>query len=143
MKKVISLLICGILLAGMLPIASFAAIKEEVTVMPMYNNTTNVTSRFVIEEGVAKLTVAYVGKFNTLTRGVITSKIQVQTSNGWVDVNNGELNNEWVDESTNITFSITHTQEVPRGTYRALITFEMYGTGGSADIIERTYEYTY
>ena len=128
---------------GIFTVIPFAAIKEEGIVMPMYNNVSNVTGLFVIEEGVAKITVGYVGYFNITTSARITTKLQVQTANGWADVNNGEPNNAWVDESTNFMFSITHTQEVPSGTYRALITYELYGTGGAADVIEREFEYTH
>ena len=143
MKKIVSLLICGILLIGIFTVPSFAAIKDEGIVMPMYNNTSTVTNRFVIEEGIAKVTVGYVGKYNKLTSARITTKLQVQTSSGWVDVNNGQANNQWVDVSTNITFSTTHTLSVARGTYRALITYEMTGTGGATDVITKTLEYSY
>ena len=143
MKKIVSLLICGVLLMGIFTVIPFAAIKEEGIVMPMYNNTSNVTTRFVIEEGIAKVTVGYVGKYNKLTRAVITTKLQVQTSSGWVDVNNGEPNNQWVEDRTTITFSQTYNLEVARGTYRAVINFEMYGTGGAADVIPKTLEYSY
>lgn len=143
MKKIVSFLICGILLMGIFTVSPFAAIKDDGVVMPMYNNTTNVTNRFVIEEGIAKVTVAYIGKFNTLTRAVITTKLQVQTSSGWVDVNNGEPNNQWVEDCTTITFSKTYNLEVPSGSYRALISYQMYGTGGAADVISKTLEYSY
>ncbi len=143
MKKIVALLITAILMMGIFTVTPFAAIKDDGIVMPMYNNTSNVTTNFLIEEGIAKVTVGYVGKFNKLTRAVIKTKLQVQTSSGWVDVNNGELNNEWVEDRTTIMFSETYNLEVPRGTYRAVINFEMYGTGGAADIIPKTLEYTY
>ena len=143
MKKIVSLFICALLFIGVLPISSFAAVGGGNVVMPMYNNVANVTGRFVIEEGVAKITVGYVGYTNITTSARITTKLQVQTSNGWLDVDNGEPNNEWLDESTNSVFFITHTREVPSGTYRALITYELYGTGGAADVIEREFEYTH
>ena len=143
MKKIASLLICGILLMGIFTVTPFAAIKDEGVAMPMYNNTSNVTTNFLIESGIAKVTVGYVGKFNKLTRAAITTKLQVQTSSGWVDVNNGEPNNEWVEDCTTIMFSEAYSLEVPRGTYRAVIDFEMYGTGGAADVITKTLEYTY
>ena len=143
MKKIVSLFICALLFIGVLPISSFAAVGGGNVVMPMYNNVANVTGRFVIEEGVAKITVGYVGYTNITTSARITTKLQVQTANGWADVNNGEPNNEWLDESTNSVFFITHTREVPSGTYRALITYELYGTGGAADVIEREFEYTH
>ena len=144
MKKFVSMLILAVLLVGMFSISSGAAVKDTVVIEPLYNNSISVTNNFVIEEGgIARLTVGYTGKFGKFTSARITSKLQVQTSSGWADVDNGEESCEWVDESTNVIFTTTHTLEVSRGTYRALITYELYGTGGATDVIERTIEYTY
>lgn len=140
MKKFVSMLVLAVLLVGMFSIVSGAAVKDDAVLEPLYNNALNVSSSFVIEDGgIAKISLSYGGKFGKLTSARITSKLQVQTSSGWADVDNGE----WVDESTNVIFTTTHTLEVSRGTYRALITYELYGTGGAADVIEHTYEYTY
>ena len=140
MKKLVSVLICCILLVMALPISAFAKNNEAT---PYWNNVIRVNYDFNINSsGKATVYVSYVG-YTGLTGATVTTKIQKQQTNGsWVDVDINTTNNEWIDTSSGITFSTSHSVVVSRGTYRALIEYEIRGskpTDTISDIIERTY----
>ena len=141
MKKLISLILCLALL-GAFPIISYAASGSNIT--PFYNNTIKTTVNFVINEsGNATVDISYIGYSGIMTAAKITTKIQKLESSSWADVSIGTADNTWVDESTNFVFSTSHSVGVSRGTYRAVVTFEISGTGGATDVITRDVEYTY
>jgi len=140
MKRTICLIVCCLLFAAVLPVSAFA---NESEVTPYWNNVIRVNYDFNISSGgEATVHVSYIG-YTVMTGATITTKIQKQQTNGtWVDVNIDEENNEWVDTSSSITFSTSHSVTVSRGTYRALIDYEIRGskpTDTVSDIIERTY----
>lgn len=140
MKRIICLLVCCLLFVAIVPVTAFA---NDTEITPYWNNALRVNYGFNIDSnGEATVTVSYIG-YSGMTGATITSKIQKQQTNGtWVDVDIDTANNEWVDTSSNITFSTTHSVTVPRGTYRALIDYEIRGskpTDTISDIIERTY----
>lgn len=140
MKRIICLLVCCLLFAAIVPVTAFA---NDTEITPYWNNALRVNYGFNIDSnGNATVTVSYVG-YSGMTGATITSKIQKQQTNGtWVDVDIDTENNEWVDTSSNIMFSTTHSVTVPRGTYRALIDYEIRGSNPTdtiSDIIERTY----
>ncbi len=140
MKRIICLLVCCLLFAAIVPVTAFA---NDTEITPYWNNAVRVNYGFNIDSnGKATVTVSYVG-YSGMTGATITSKIQKQQTNGtWVDVDIDTENNEWVDTSSNIMFSTTHSVTVPRGTYRALIDYEIRGskpTDTISDIIECTY----
>ena len=140
MKRIICLIVCCLLFAAIVPVSAFA---NDSVVTPYWNNVIRVTYNFDIDSnGKATITVSYIG-YSGMTGATITSKIQKRQTNGtWVDVDIDTDNNEWVDTSSNITFTTSHSVTVSRGTYRALIDYEIRGskpTDTISDIIERTY----
>ena len=140
MKRIICLIVCCLLFAAIVPVSAFA---NDSVVTPYWNNVIRVTYNFDINSnGKATITVSYIG-YSGMTGATITSKIQKRQTNGtWADVDIDTANNEQVDTSSNITFTTSHSVTVSRGTYRALIDYEIRGskpTDTISDIIERTY----
>ena len=144
MKKLIVTLICFVLLIGVMSTPALAAIGDSAS-EPYYNNALRINSKFSIDsDGVASVYVSYTGRSGVTSSVYITSKIQKQNSNGsWSDVNNGMTNNLWIDASTNVRYSNTHTLTVSRGTYRAVINYTINGSGGVADVQEDIISYTF
>jgi hypothetical protein len=57
----------------------------------------------------------------------------------WTRVNIGYDNNTWTDSTTNISYSNTFNTDLQSsGTYRVTTTFTVSGSGGAADVIEKT-----
>ena len=101
------------------------------------NNTNNTYEYFNISSGEATVYARYVGYQNITTGAQIDIKIQRKVLFTWVDVNNGQPNNTWTDYVTGYQESVTHSLQLPgRGNYRALITYTVYGYGGSPDVID-------
>ena len=144
MKKLIIIIITLGLLSSIFSITTSAAIKDD-EIAPLYNNVLLEKTTFTIDSnGNAIISLLYRGKTGANSTAVITSKIQKNVSGTWVDVDNGQSNNQWVDESTSTVFSLNHSvQLTSRGTYRAVVVYEISGTGGATDVIERTIEKTY
>ena len=145
MKRVFLAILCCVLLIGSIPVASFAAMGGGEIAVPLYNNTLMVNSRFSINSsGVATVTIMYVGKAGVTTGATIVTKVEKQNANGsWSIVDIDTEDDVWVDVTTTISLSTTHTVTVPRGTYRAVINYTISGTGGAADTVEDIIEYTY
>ena len=144
MKRFVTFFITFVFCIACFGITVNAAAREDI-VLPMYNNTAVATTTFNINEnGVASVSVSYGGKYGQSVSAVITSKIQKNESGTWVDVDIDQPNNQWVDESSMSFYSTTHTHQLTsRGTYRAVVVYEISGTGGATDVIERTIEKTY
>lgn len=144
MKKMVLILIFSMLFSSFISISTSAAAYDE-EIMPWYNNVTNIVVTLTIgSNGNATLKVSYVGSRNVTTHARITSKIQQNLSGTWVDININQPNNEWIDESTSSVFTKNHSvQLTSHGTYRAVVVYEISGTGGATDVIERIIEKTY
>lgn len=145
MRKILSLIICVVLLGCVFAIGTSAAVPDESAVMPCYNNTIMTKSNFNIDEnGVATVTVSYFGYNGVTLGGKITTKIEKLISGNWVTVNIGTTDNTWIDESSSVNFRTTHTvQLTSSGTYRAVIEYRVWGNGGAEDVIPATIEKTY
>lgn len=140
MKRIITLILTAVILFT-LAVIPIAAVNYDDQVAPCYNNTMRATARFQIaDDGLATITLNYVGHPSYVTGATITSYVQKSTSSGWVDVSGAS----WIDEATAVTKTIQHTvQLTSRGTYRLVFEFEIRGTGGAADIISDNIEDTY
>ena len=94
--------------------------------------------------GSAEVTVQYNGNPNTFTYAHITAKIQKQVFLFiWTDVA-VNANNQWVVDSYNLNDYITLDHQLDStGTYRAIITVDIYGTGNSTDSFNDTIQDTY
>lgn len=138
MKKIITIALVLIMLLTMSSITVFA---NDYSVMPCYNNTISANVHFDIDEnGLADLSLRYIGYQNCATSGTITSKIQKKGLLGWSDVSGAS----WVDECTGFMYSANHSYQLTSsGTYRLVYEFVIRGTGGADDVISDTIEKTY
>lgn len=117
------------------------------TVQPLYNNTASVSTAFVIDDnGVARTSVSYQGY-----KGVTTSaRIEIQIKKkgflglSWSVVNIGEPNNVKVYELNGYMGSELYEFQLnSKGTYKAIIKYYVYGSGGEVDVIESEVEKKY
>lgn len=149
MKKQLKRLL-GIVLVLCLSIVPFcsvsasAATQEEI--MPLYNNVSNATANLGISDS-GKMTInySYVGSSGVTTKAVITTYIEKKTLGlFWKRVDIGTTNDEWVDTINNYKYTGSRSYQLSSsGTYRVTIKFKIYGTGGSADEIERQVKASY
>lgn len=98
----------------------------------------------VSSSGLAKVIVDYVGNPNTFTYAHVTAKIQKQVFLFiWTDVPVNE-NNMWVVNSYELDDHIVLSHQLTStGTYRAIITVDIYGTGSATDSFSDTIQDTY
>ena len=141
MKKAFAILGIVSILAVVFAMSAYAAHDAS----PFINNAYRTVSQFVIDtDGTATVSAQYVGRTGLTSGATITMKIQKSVSGSWVDVEIGQPNNTWVDTRTTATAKITHTYTITqRGTYRALITYNISGTGGANDIFTESIEKTF
>lgn len=140
-RRIIAAMQVLLLFAGL--IFSVSAAGE---VTPRYNNTVTVTTSGDISSGgLMSVTNRYIGISGTTTKAVITTYIEKKVLGlFWTRVDIGTTNDEWVDTVYDYTYSISHTTQLSsKGTYRATVTYEIYGIGGSPDVIVKTLEKTY
>ena len=143
MKKMLLLILTLSLFVGAFTVsASAVGMGDEIS--PWYNNVSLEKTTFTIDSsGNAIISLLYRAK-STSNSAIITSKIQKNVSGVWVDVDINQANNQWVDTSTSTIFTNTHTTQLTsRGTYRAVVVYEISGNGGAPDVIERIIEKTY
>ena len=103
------------------------------------NNTLSTFEYFSISSGEAVIYASYVGYQNVTTGAQIIIKIQKKFLLFWIDVDNGQTNNTWIDSVTGYQGSVTHSTGLSStGNYRAVITYSVYGSGGDTDVINVT-----
>lgn len=145
MKKLLSLLLCGLMLfASVLPV--YAANGGNDPIVPYMNNANRYQHTFAVSSsGEAMVKVDYVGKESAFTSITVETYIQKKTLGlFWTKVDNGEANNTWVDTSTALSGTFTHSLQLENtGEYRAVFKITFSGTGGADDVIEKTLTYTY
>ena len=125
---------------------SILTATAETGVMPRYNNTSSTTSGFAIStDGKASVVAGYYAYPAYFTSAKVTSYIEKRTLGVfWTKVDIGTPNNEWVDTSTENTYTFGHEIYLDsKGTYRATVVYEISGTGGATDVIEYEKERTY
>jgi len=143
--RVISLLL-AVMIFGSLVLSVAAAAVLGADVMPCYNNTLSTSTNFTISTtGNAAISAVYNAYPSVFTTATVTSYIEKRTLGMfWTRVDIGEPNNEWVDDSFDYTDVIIHEHQLDsKGTYRATVVYEIYGTGGAADVIDYEQERTY
>ena len=112
----------------------------------MYNNTySTATSAGVASDGTMTIYMAYDGIQGVTYRGEITTYIEKKFLGlFWTRVNIGQPNNQWADTVYNYRYSGTHSHQLTSsGTYRATVTYKIYGTGGDPDEITSHATVTY
>ena len=120
---------------------------ETQSISPRLSHCNNCGMAFQIydpDPGVGTFAVSYVGK-STFDRAKLSVKFEKRFLGVfWKTVDIDEPNDEWVCYSYNPdgVFSDEIAMD-GTGTYRALFTFEVRGTDGTTDVIERTIERVY
>ena len=115
-------------------------------VEPRLNNTLTTSTNFTISStGKATIAASYNGYQNVTTGATITSYLEKRTLGiFWSKVDIGTTNNMWIDTSSDYLDTFIHTFQLEdTGTYRATVTYEIRGTGGSADVIDYDKTVTY
>lgn len=138
---VVTVILCLLLVTQMLvqPVAAAAA-------MPLFNNVASVSNPVTISDsGILTVDNQYYGFEGTTTKAVITTYIEKKTLGLlWTRVDIGQTDNKWVDTVYGYENSVSHSFQLEStGTYRVVTTFVIYGTGGTADEIERITEKRY
>lgn len=129
MKKSISFILVAVILMSVFTTVVSAS-NEGISVCN--NNVAMTDSNFIIVDNVAYVDVSYIGYSNVTTNAKITITLQKRTLLlFWSN------ETEWIDTSDRVSNTFTHTYPVSSGTYRVKITFEISGTGGATDVIER------
>ena len=140
MKKIIKRALASILVLclSVVPFCSVSAsaATPQDEIMPLYNNVSNATANLGISDS-GKMTInySYVGSSGITTKAVITTYIEKKI-----------LGLFWsrVDTINNYKYTGSRTYQLSSsGTYRVTIKFKIYGTGGSADEIERQVKASY
>ena len=112
----------------------------------MYNNTIS-TSTYgsVSGSGLMIVDIGYDGIQGVTTRGEITTYIEKRFLGiFWTRVNIGQTDNQWADTIYNYRYSGSHSHQLTStGTYRATVTYKIYGTGGDPDEITSQVTVTY
>ena len=136
MKKVISLLICCVILCTIscMPISA-----ANDSVSPRFNNTIRVDTNFYIDSnGNANVSVGYTGYNGITTSARITILLEKRTVFfSWKDVQ------EWVITSNEYTADFVRSCAVSNGYYRVTVKFEISGSGGATDVFEEQIEDSY
>lgn len=144
MKRIVSIVLTLVLFVGTFAIgASATSINDGI--QPLWNNTTDVYTSFSISSsGKATITMSCDGDSN-FTRVNIVSYIEKKTLGlFWTRVEIGTNNNEWKDSSNKNPYAQTRSTTLDsKGTYRAVVTYTVEGTGGSDDVIKDTIEDKY
>ena len=109
------------------------------------NNNLNMTATsFIITNDLGEISGHFVGYADITTEAIIESKIQRRTLFWWSDVDNGETDNTWVDHFYDVSGDIYPSLEITKkGTYRAVVTYTVKGTGGADDVIDEVIEFVY
>lgn len=137
MKKIIALVFCCVLLAGVSTVNVSA--NDDYGISLCYNNVMFTNSIFDISEtGTANISINYFGYPGITTGATITTKLQKQNGTSWDDVE------EWREEAIGDMFSEEYSIRLTeRGTYRVQIEYVIYGSGGSGDVIDEEFLRTY
>lgn len=127
-----------------LPLTVNAALPEGNLVSPLANNVRSADSSFKITNGVAYIEACYTGYSGITTGATITVKLQKKFLFWWNDVDNGQPDDTWTATLTGWKNSVSYSLALSNtGDYRAVFTYTIRGTGGAADEISETLEYTY
>jgi hypothetical protein len=148
MKKIICLLLSVIMTLSVFSLATSAAMPEDNSVMPLYNNVISANCSLTIDSQtrVATVLIRYSGMSGISIEAEIISYMESysESSGKWRRMDIGTTGDQWVDESTSRIFSNTHTTTIHYpGTYRAVAVFTISRSGGATDVITLTSEDTF
>lgn len=145
MKKVMEKVMVGLAIVCILIMTQCTLFVNAAEITPYYNNTyfANTTAS-ITNTGSIKITNSYEAK-TSMTKAVITTYIEKRVLGiFWTKVDIGTTDDEWIDTIYSTTYEGYHTHQLEKtGTYRVKVEYVFYGTGGSADTIEKEIEKTY
>lgn len=107
-------------------------------VMPLYNNTSaTATNMNINDNGLMTISYQYSGYPSKTTKAVITTYIEKRTLGiFWSRVDIGTDSDQWVDVINDYRYTGYRTFQLSaKGTYRVVVNYTIYGTGGAADVI--------
>lgn len=139
-RRIISLMLLFVVVSSVFIVANAS------TIMPRLNNTFSTSTNFTISSsGNACISTTYNGYKGITTGATITSYIEKRTLGiFWTKVDIGQPNNEWIDTCNDYLGAFSHNYQLENtGTYRAIVTYEIRGTGGATDVINYEQERTY
>lgn len=136
-KRIVSFVL---LVATLFALATHTFASDD-AITPYYNNTGSTEALFIIEEdGLATVTYTCIGYRGITTNIVVDVKIEKKFLWWWNDVDGAS----WTDQSSEYYCDSTHTIQLSKsGTYKATITYTVYGSGGEADVITSEIEKSY
>ena len=135
-STIVTILTLCLLLVPFGTVSASATQTEEI--MPLYNNTSSTISAMSINDsGTMTISYRYSGYPSVTTKAVITTYIEKKTLGlFWTRVDIVTDNDEWVDTINDYRYSGSRTYKLSsKGTYRVKISYKIYGSGGSADVI--------
>ena len=120
---------------------TFHVFASENAITPRYNNTGSTEAIFVIDSnGLATVSYTCLGYPGITTSIQVDIKIEKKFLWWWNDVDGAQ----WTDySSTDYCVNEHEYQLSKKGTYKATITYTVYGTAGEADVITRELERSY
>ena len=120
---------------------TFHVFASDYDIAPCYNNTSSTEAVFVIDSnGLATVTYTCLGYMDITTSIQVDIKIEKKFLWWWNDVDGAQ----WTDYSSTDYCDNTHTIQLSKkGTYKATITYTVYGTAGEADVITGEIEKSY
>lgn len=138
MKRKTALILSVIMVITMLFAAAFPASAEGIS--PRWSNSDECTTAFGVDDnGIAMVAISYTGRAGVFTSAKATVKIEKQFL--WFFWNTVD---EWTGTCTDLLGDMYYETQVDgRGTYRAVITVEFYGTSGVTDTVEDTIDAIY
>lgn len=135
MKKIITFLLIVSTLVCSFGITAFA--DDGIT--PYFENSPETDSSFKINSsGLAQINVKYRCYDETFASAKVTVELQKRNLLVfWKDVTS------WEETSFDTYFASYYSYQVNSGTYRVKITYEIFATDGTSEVIEETLKYTY
>lgn len=137
-NRIISLAFVAIIAFSM----ATMVMADDYGITPYYNNTLTTQDTFRIDaNGMVTFSFLCRGYRGITTKIEVESVIQKQVGSSWVDVEGAC----WTDESTTTHYCTNeYTYQLSeRGTYKSVVTYTVYGSGGEADVIVSEIEKTY
>ena len=120
---------------------TFHVFASENAINPRLNNMSSAEAVFVIDSnGLATVTYTCLGYPGITTNIQVDIKIEKKFLWWWNDVDGAQ----WTDYSSTDYCDNSHTIQLSKkGTYKATITYTVYGTAGEADVITGEIEKSY
>lgn len=138
MKKIILLLLCCVLTFGITSVVVSA--NDDYGISLCNNNVMLTDSGFAVNPntGYGEIFIGYFGYTGITTGGKITTVLQIQDGDDWIDVNT------WEENATGDYYENVYCiQLAERGNYRVQIEYRISGTAGPDDVIQEEYHRTF